>query len=420
MNKLITSLLLVLVGVALGVALVLFAYQGGAGSADTAANSGKSEAVPLYWVAPMDPKYRRDQPGQSPMGMDLVPVFADQQVGEREGPGTVRISPDVVSNLGVRTARVTRAPLHSEIKTVGYVQYDEDRLVHIHSRIEGWIEKLYVQASGDPVVKGQALYALYSPVLVNAQEELVLALNRNNSVLIRAAEQRLLALQVPRRVIANIKKVRKVSQSVTFYAPVEGVVDNLNIRPGFFVKPDKTLMVIGSLDEAWVEAEVFERQSPLVKAGMPVTMTLNYLPGKTWRGKVDYVYPTVDAKTRTIKVRLRFANAERELKPNMFAQVAIHAQSEEQTLLVPREALIRTGNSDRVVLALGEGRFKSIDVTVGRFDNQSAEILVGLEKGDSVVTSAQFLIDSESSKSSDFMRMHHADDGSTEQARGQE
>jgi Cu(I)/Ag(I) efflux system membrane fusion protein len=191
------------------------------------------------------------------------------------------------------------------------------------------------------------------------------------------------------------------------------VVDNLNIRPGFFVKPDKTLMVIGSLDEVWVEAEVFERQAPLVKTGMPVTMTLNYLPGKTWQGKVDYIYPTLDAKTRTIKVRLRFANAERELKPNMFAQVAIHAQSVKEALLVPREALIRTGNSDRVVLAMGEGRFKSINVTVGRFDNQHAEILLGVEEGESVVTSAQFLIDSESSKSSDFKRMHHGEEAVT-------
>jgi Cu(I)/Ag(I) efflux system membrane fusion protein len=402
-NNLAKTIALLIVGAALGAVFAWQYYQLSVG-----VNTGSSEPNPLYWVAPMDPNYRRDQPGKSPMGMELLPVYEDKIAGDDASPGTVRISPEVINNLGVRTAKVIRAPLHSEIRTVGYVQYDEDRLHHIHARIEGWVETLYVKASGDPVKKGQMLYALYSPALVNAQEELVLALERNNQRLTQAAEQRLRALQLPNRVISELKKTRKVGQTVTFYAPMDGVVDNLNIRPGFFVKPDKTLMVIGSLDEVWVDAEVFERQAPLVAAGMPVTMTLNYLPGKTWRGTVDYVYPTLDAKTRTIKVRLRFANAGHELKPNMFAQVAIHADSEEQALVVPKEALIRTGSSDRVVLALGDGRFKSIDVQPGRFDDQHAEILQGLREGDTVVTSAQFLIDSESSKSSDFKRMHHA------------
>ena len=412
MNKLTTSLVALLAGVVLGGALMFFAYSAGdpgsirGGSADRG-ESGEQE--PLYWVAPMDPNYKRDKPGKSPMGMDLIPVYADSGTAEDAGPGTVRISPDVVNNLGVRTARVERAPLHSEIKTVGYVQYDEDRLVHIHARVEGWVEILYVKASGDQVVKGEPLYALYSPALVNAQEELVLALNRGNSRLIRAAEERLRALQLPERRIRGLKKNSKVKQTVTFYAPISGVVDNLNIRPGFFVKPDKTLMVIGSLDEVWVEAEVFERQASIVQTGMPVTMSLDYLPGKTWQGKVDYVYPTLDPKTRTIKVRLRFANADGEFKPNMFAQVTIHALSEEEVLLVPREAVIRTGNSDRIVLAMGDGRFKSINVTVGNFDEQHAEILQGVEEGELIVTSAQFLIDSESSKTSDFKRMNHGD-----------
>lgn len=411
MNKLTVSLLILLAGVALGAALMFFAYPGdlGSGSGDSAGSGDAGEQAPLYWVAPMDPDYQRDKPGKSPMGMDLIPVYADKVSDEGAGPGTVRISPDVINNLGVRTAKVVRAPLHKEINTVGYVQYDEDRLVHIHARVEGWVETLYVKASGDTVVKGKPLYALYAPALVNAQEELVLALNRGNSRLTRAAEERLRALQLPERLIRELKKTKKVKQTVTFYAPISGVVDKLSIRPGFFVKPDKTLMVIGSLDEVWVEAEVFERQAPLVRAGMPVTMSLNYLPGKTWQGKVDYVYPTLDPETRTVKVRLRFANIEGALKPNMFAQVVIHVESVETSLLVPREALIRTGNSARVVLAMGDGRFKSVDVVVGNFDEQYAEILQGVEEGDGVVTSAQFLIDSESSKSSDFKRMNHGD-----------
>ncbi|GAA6206299.1 MULTISPECIES: efflux RND transporter periplasmic adaptor subunit [Thalassotalea] len=375
-------------------------------------NSGEASSVvtaekkPLYWVAPMDANYKRDKPGKSPMGMDLVPVYDDGGKGPDEGPGTIRISPDVVNNLGVRTAIVSYKSLHTEINTVGYVAYDEDKLVHIHPRVQGWIEKLYVKAIGDPVKKGQPLYEIYSPELVNAQEELLLALDRKNSRLISAAENRLSALQLPKSSIAKLKKTKKVQQTITFYSPQNGVVENLKIREGFFVKPGSTLMSIGDLSEVWVEAEVFERQAGQVKTGTPVTMTLDYLPGKTWQGKVDYIYPTLDAKTRTVKVRLRFKNEEGEFKPNMFAQIAIHTTGDEQALLIPKEALIRTGNQDRVVLALGEGSFKSVAVSVGRYDSESVEILEGLTDGEKVVSSAQFLLDSESSKSSDFKRMN--------------
>ena len=383
-------------------------------------NSGESsstvsaEKKPLYWVAPMDANYKRDKPGKSPMGMDLVPVYDDGGKGPDEGPGTIRISPDVVNNLGVRTAIVSYKSLHTEINTVGYVAYDEDKLVHIHPRVQGWIEKLYVKAIGDPVKKGQPLYEIYSPELVNAQEELLLALDRKNSRLISAAENRLSALQLPKSSIVKLKKTKKVQQTITFYSPQNGVVENLKIREGFFVKPGSTLMSIGDLSEVWVEAEVFERQAGQVKTGTPVTMTLDYLPGKTWQGKVDYIYPTLDAKTRTVKVRLRFKNEEGEFKPNMFAQIAIHTTGDEQVLLIPKEALIRTGNQDRVVLALGEGSFKSVAVKVGRYDSESVEILEGLSDGEKIVSSAQFLLDSESSKSSDFKRMNHDDSESDE------
>lgn len=375
-------------------------------------NSGEASSVvtaekkPLYWVAPMDANYKRDKPGKSPMGMDLVPVYDDGGKGPDEGPGTIRISPDVVNNLGVRTAIVSYKSLHTEINTVGYVAYDEDKLVHIHPRVQGWIEKLYVKAIGDPVKKGQPLYEIYSPELVNAQEELLLALDRKNSRLISAAENRLSALQLPKSSIVKLKKTKKVQQTITFYSPQNGVVENLKIREGFFVKPGSTLMSIGDLSEVWVEAEVFERQAGQVKTGTPVTMTLDYLPGKTWQGKVDYIYPTLDAKTRTVKVRLRFKNEEGEFKPNMFAQIAIHTTGDEQALLIPKEALIRTGNQDRVVLALGEGSFKSVAVSVGRYDSESVEIIEGVHDGEKVVSSAQFLLDSESSKSSDFKRMN--------------
>ena len=365
------------------------------------------EKKPLYWVAPMDANYRRDKPGQSPMGMDLVPVYEDGGSGSDSGPGTIKISPEVVNNLGVRIATAVKGSLHSPITTVGYVQYDEDQLVHIHPRVEGWIEKLYVKASGNPVEKGQPLYEIYSPALVNAQEELLLALDRKNQRLIQAAEDRLKALQFPAGSINQLRKNKKVKQSITFYAPQSGVVDNLNIREGFYAKPGTTLMSIGKIDQVWVEAEVFERQASQVVAGLPVTMSLAYLPGKEWLGKIDYVYPTLNAATRTIKLRLRFDNKNGDLKPNMFAQVVIHSRIDEDTLLVPKEAIIRTGNFDRVVLALGGGRFKSVEVKVGRYGERFVEVLSGIKSGENIVSSAQFLLDSESSKSSDFKRMNY-------------
>ena len=282
------------------------------------------EKKPVYWVAPMDANYKRDKPGMSPMGMNLVPVYDDGGKGPDEGPGTIRISPDVMNNLGVRTAVASYQPLHTEINTVGYVAYDEDKLVHIHPRVEGWIEKLYVKAIGDPVKQNQALYEIYSPELVNAQEELLLALNRKNDILIRAAQNRLTALQLPKSAIARLKETKQVQQTITFYSPQNGVVENLKIREGFFVQPGSTLMSIGDLSEVWVEAEVFERQAGQVKTGTTVTMTLDYLPGKSWEGQVDFIYPTLDPKTRTVKVRLRFRNEDGIFKPNMFAQITIH------------------------------------------------------------------------------------------------
>ncbi len=367
----------------------------------------RADEDPLYWVAPMDANYRRDQPGKSPMGMDLVPVYGEEKKKNDAGPGTISISPDVVNNLGVRTTTVQRRALHNEILTVGYVKYDEDQLVHIHPRVSGWVEALHVKASGDPIQKGAPLYALYSPELVSAQEELLLALNRKNTRLIQAVEDRLKSLQIPSAFIEKLKRTKTVEQTITFYSPQTGVVDNLNIREGFFVKPGTTMLSIGALDQVWVEAEIFERQALQVKAGEKVTMTLDYLPGKTWTGSVDYIYPTLDKKTRTVRIRLRFDNLQHLLKPNMFAQVIVYSDSDDQTLVIPQEALIRTGSQNRVVLALGEGSFKSIAVIVGREDKDSIEVLEGLSEGEEIVSSAQFLLDSESSKNSDFKRLHH-------------
>ncbi len=402
MNQTVKSAVFLVVGILVGAALVSWLADPASQSAGA---EQPAEDEPLYWVAPMDPNYRRDGPGKSPMGMDLVPVYADD-TGASGAAGTVEISPEVVNNLGVRTATVARKPLQQRIRTVGYVKYNEDRLIHIHPRVEGWIERLYVKAAGNPVERGQPLYALYAPQLVNAQEELLLALKRDNRALQKAARDRLLALQMTPEFIDELERERKVRQTITFRSPQSGVIDNLNIREGFFVLPDTTLMSVGALEDVWVEAEVFEREASRVRVGQAVTMRLDYLPGRQWQGRVDYIYPSLDEQTRTLRIRLRFANERRELKPNMFAQVEIDTADQDAVLAVPREAIIRTGSQDRVVLALGEGRFKSIAVSLGRMDDRSVEVLDGLHEGDDVVVSAQFLLDSESSKTSDFLRMH--------------
>ncbi|WP_414828263.1 efflux RND transporter periplasmic adaptor subunit [Alteromonas sp. H39] len=401
MKTSLTIIATAVVGVVIGGVSVSY-YESANSTADSAQDDG--EKKPLYWVAPMDDSYRRDGPGKSPMGMDLVPVYADDSSGE-DSPGTVSISPTVVNNLGVKTAAVTSGVLDSRINTVGYVQYNEDNLVHIHPRVEGWIDTLYVKAQGDPVEKNAPLYTLYSPQLVNAQEEYLIALKRADSTLIRAAKERLAALQLSSQFIDTLTQTRTVEQTVTFYAPQSGVVDALQVREGFYVKPGTTVMSIGKLDSVWVEAEVFESDTALIEAGQAVTMTLDYLPGKTWEGQVDYVYPSLNPTTRTLRVRLAFDNDNDALKPNMFAQLTIHAQPGESTLLVPRSAVISTGSQERVVLAKGDGKFKSVEVTTGRANGEQIQILDGLMKDDVVVVSAQFLIDSESSKTSDFLRM---------------
>lgn len=368
-------------------------------------SGSETEKEPLYWVAPMDADYRRDRPGKSPMGMDLVPVFEDATPSTTAEKGTVVIDPHVINNLGVRTALAERKAINSDIVSVGYVKYDEDEIVHIHPRVEGWIEKLYIKAEGNAVDKGEPLYTLYSPQLVNAQEELVIALRRKNRGLVNAAKDRLKALQLSKDLIEKLETTQQVQQNITFYAPQSGVVDGLNIREGFFVKPENTLFSIAKLNKIWVEAEVYERDVVQISKGLPVSMTLDYLPGREWMGKVDYVYPALDEKTRTLRIRLAFENSDNLLRPNMFANVTIHTKKTETTLIVPKEAVIRTGMQNRVVLGLGDGKFKSVSVNIGRVSQDSIEILNGLNEGDRVVTSAQFLLDSESSKTSDFARM---------------
>jgi len=356
----------------------------------------------LYWVAPMDPDYRRDEAGKSPMGMDLLPVYADDV---DQVPGTVKIDPTVVNNLGVRTAIVKGGVLSRRIDTVGYVAYDEDTLQHVHTRVDGWIEKLATKATGDPVRKGQLLFELYSPTLVNAQQEYLAALRSKNAVLRSASKDRLNALGVTASEIARLEKERTPSQRVRIYAESDGVIAHLGVREGIFVTPATEVMSVARLDQVWVLAEVFERQAAWVQPGQRADVELDYVPGKHWKGTVDYIYPELDPETRTLKVRIRFENEGEVLRPNMFARVALYGGETEQLVHVPREAVIRGGNMNRVVLALGEGRFRAQPVELGIESGDRVAITEGLVVGDHIVTSGQFLIDSESNIDSALSRM---------------
>ncbi len=407
MNKLLTGVILISSGLAGGYFAQPFVQEQlqSAGILSTSQDNGSSgssgEQKILYWVAPMDANYRREKPGKSPMGMDLVPVYEDEG-GE---DGVVKISPVVQNNLGVRISSVKKGQINRDINTVGYIQFDEEKLYHLHTRVEGWVEKLDVKATGDVVKKGQKLFELYSPALVNAQEEYITALKSGNRILIKASKDRLLSLGLNLNQINQLTKTRKKQQRIAYYSKHDGFVEQLMIREGMFVKPSKDVLTIGQIDTVWVIAEVFERQSGWVKKGQTVDMTVAAYPGKSWKGIVDYIYPVLDRKTRTLKVRIRFNNPEQLLKPNMFSQLIIHSSLNKETLYVKREAIIRNGEMERVVKALGDGKFLSVAVKTGTESDGYVQILKGLKENEKIVTSAQFLIDSESSLSASFERM---------------
>ena len=366
----------------------------------------KKEKKLLYWVAPMDANYRRDKPGKSPMGMDLVPVYSEDDSESEEGEGViVKISAAVENNMGVRTANVESGKLWRKIDTVGYVNFDESKVSHIHLRVDGWIEKMSISIEGDRVKKGQRLFDLYSPKLVNSMEEYVQAVKSNSQRLISASEKKLRSLGVSSKQIQALKKTRKVPQTIGIYAPQDGIVSMLMVRDGMYVKPTNRVMTLADLSSVWVLAEIFESQSEWVKLEQAADVNLSYIPGRTWEGKVDYVYPSLDAKNRTLKVRLRFDNPDELLKPNMYTSVSIYGGAKENVLSVPREALIRTGKNQRLIIAKGNGRFEQREVVAGMESGDWVEIKSGIKSGEKIVTSSQFLIDSEASMKASLSRM---------------
>lgn len=374
--------------------------QNDSGSRETAMEHAGKHADPTY-VCPMHPTVVSKNPDATcPMcGMDLVLVETGGEAG------VVSISPRVINMLGVRTSRVKKKTLYRRINSVGNIQFDENKISHIHLRTDGWVEELTVRALGDRVAQGDLLFRLYSPKLVNAQEELLQSLDIGNDPLTEASRERLRSLGMSENQIISLEQSGKVSRLVDYFAPHAGVVSALNVREGMFVKPSKSVVSLVDMSTIWLVANVFESHTDWVEVGNKARATMSFRPGKTWKGVVEHIYPSLDAKTRSLEVRMRFDNPDENLKANMFANVTIFAKPRKEALSIPRESIIRTGEGDRVIVAMGEGRFKPVVVQTGIESSDRIEILSGLTEGEQVVISSQFLIDSESSLKASLLRM---------------
>ncbi|MDE2149088.1 MAG: efflux RND transporter periplasmic adaptor subunit [Gammaproteobacteria bacterium] len=367
----------------------------------------------LYWTDPMIPGYRSDKPGKSPMGMDLIPIYAGQTSAAAAG-ADVTIAPNVVDNLGVRTAEVLQGTLSRRIDTVGYVGYDEDTITSINTRAEGWVEKLGVKSAGDRVRAGQVLYQLFSPKLATAEREYLTALVSGSRGLIEASEQRLESLGFTAAQVRRLRQTRAVEDRVARHAGSDGVVTELGIREGAYVVPMTQVMRLADLRNVWVLAEVDESQAAAVKSGQDVEARFDAFPDRIWRGVVDYIYPDLSRITRTVKLRVRIPNPDQRLQPNMFAHIRMLAAPGRDVLYIPAQALIRTGTSQRVIVALGDGRFDVCPVEAGYQSGAEVQILKGLWSGARVVVSAQFMIDSEANVDAAALRLGAGKPGCTQ------
>jgi len=407
----------------IGVAIITLALGAGSGywiasrnttPSATMASSGqqaKGKRKPLFYRNPMHPTVTSPVPAKDNMGMDYIPVYADEGKGPATAPGTVRISPTVVQNIGVRTAIAVRKQISHRIQTVGRVGYDEERMTRLHPKINGWIDKLFVSDTGTPVKRNTMLLALYSPELVTSEEEYLLALKNAETLqnspfpdirkgaedLLRSSRERLQLLDVPEHQMKLLTTKRKVMKNLHIHSPFPGIVIHIGAREGQYVTPKTELYRIADLSKLWVYVDVYEYELPWVRLVDVANMRLTAIPGRTFKGKITYIYPYLDPKTRTNKVRLEFDNSEGLLKPDMFADVTIMTKRTINAVVIPTEAVLRTGETPRVFVVRAPGMFTPRNVRIGVSTDKETQILAGVAAGERVVTSAQFLIDSESS-----------------------
>jgi len=363
----------------------------------------------LFYRNPMNPNITSPVAAKDEMGMDYIPVFADGGAGDAP-VGTVVIDPTIVQNIGVRTSLAKQENLSRTIKTIGVVTYDEERLALLHPKYDGWVEKIFVDETGEYVAKNTMLMSIYSPQLVATQEEYLLALKNEETLkdspfkdvrdgaksLLNSALERLQLLDVPKHQIEQLNRERKVMKGLHIHSPFDGTVMNIGAREGQRITPDTELYKIADLSRVWVIVDIYEDELPWVQVGDDTEMQVAGIPGHTYKGKVKFIYPYLEAKTRTVKIRLEFNNHQLELKPEMFANVTVLASKQVNAVVVPSEAIIRTGEHDQVFLERDVGKFEPREVTLGVESDGLVQIIKGLKAGDKVVTSGQFLIDSES------------------------
>lgn len=370
-------------------------------------SEGSGERKIAYYHDPMHPWYTSDKPGKAPdCGMDLVPVYA----GEGEAQG-IKIDPITIQNIGVKTEEVTRRQLNKTIRTTGKVDFDETRLYSISSKVMGWVEELYVDYTGKSVRKDEPLMELYSPELVSTQEEYLEALRyekqlklagmeearRSAAELVRSARRRLQYWDVPEPEIDALEQRGSPEKTVTLVSSVDGIVIDKMAFKGKSVMVGMDLYKIADLSTVWVLADIYQYELPWVKVGQPVDLELSYLPGKAFKGRITYIYPYLNDMTKTAKVRIEVRNTPGlELKPEMFATVKITSPLVVDALALPDQAIIRSGERDLVVIALGGGYFDPREVKLGIAADGYVQILEGVREGERIVTSSQFLIDSES------------------------
>jgi len=361
---------------------------------DTLAEHALKHTNPKY-RCPMHPEVVRDEPGQCPIcGMTLVEV--DESAADpAAGDGGVRISPAVINNLGVRTEPVLRSALGQSADVVGYVAFDERTVQQVRPRAEGWVEGLAVRAMGETVKQGQLLFTLYSPMLEAAQQEYLDALQIGNRELIDASRERLRALGLDAGTASRLAKSGRAAGRVAFHSPIAGVVTELEAREGAMLSPEMVAMTITQLGSLWIIAEVPEAQAGWLQPGTRAEVRFPALPGQRLGGRVDYVYPELNMETRTLRARVTLDQLPPGVRPNMLARVSLQGEDAAATLHIPRSALIRGGQQDRVVVALGGGRFVSRKVVAGAESGDRVAISEGLQDGERVVVAAQFLLDSE-------------------------
>jgi Cu(I)/Ag(I) efflux system membrane fusion protein len=355
----------------------------------------------LFYRNPMNPSDTSPTPKKDSMGMDYVPVYADQ-AGDGSAPaGTVQIDPERQRLIGLKIVEVTRTPLTGGIRTTGRITVDERRVQKVTARFEGYIETLHADFTGKLVNKGDPLVAIYSPELLATQEEYLLAAKSRAALeqsglpdVARAARDRLRLFGISEGEIERLEKRGRAERAVTLHAPISGFITVKTAVAGAKVGPNDPLFEIVDLSRVWVMADVYEYELPRLQLGQAATLTLSYWPDRKWQGKVSYVLPTVDEKSRTVKVRIEIANPKNELKPEMFGDVVIDT-TPRQALVVPEDAVIATGTRKMVFVAVGEGRLEPRTIETGLHTDGKYEVKSGLRAGEKVAAGATFLLDSE-------------------------